>query len=63
MHADIHNRIARVQAQIEDLNYRMIEAEGDELEDLELKLEQLENKLDSLNMMQDAMEMVSGYEE
>lgn len=63
MYADVSAKIARIQAQIEDVNYAMVEAEGDELFKLEDKLEQLENKLDTLMMMQNDMESASGYEE
>lgn len=46
MYSDISSRIKKIRGQIEDVSYRMIEADESEYEDLESELEQLEEELE-----------------
>ena len=56
MYDEIDERIAKIRGQIEDVSYRMVEAEGEEYAKLESKLERLEDKLERLQIQAVDME-------
>ena len=58
MYANIYDKIEKVRGQIESVSYKMIEAEGDEYDELAEKLETLESKLEDLEAMVDGSDMM-----
>lgn len=63
MYSDINFRLEKINRQIADLSYMLIEAEGDEYEKLSDRLEKLESEKEELLILSNDMELLQDYED
>jgi len=59
----VTRKIVRLEKEIEEINFSLIEAEGETYDELSLKLEGLEDSLEELQMTKDAMEQALASED
>lgn len=61
MYQDISFRLKKLDRQIADISYMLIEAEGEDYERLSDRLERLESEKDELNILLNDMEYLQEY--
>lgn len=61
MYQDISFRLKKLDRQITDISYMLIEAEGEDYERLSDRLERLESEKDELNILLNDMEYLQEY--